>query len=92
MGRASTCRADDRADKRLGAGAKQRHEANPVMVSDSPLLRGEADGKERGQGARKGRGRMWRTLLCRAMTPDRQQHFFNSPEPLLKCRIPQKTT
>jgi len=27
-----TCRANDRADKRLGAGAKQRHEADPEMV------------------------------------------------------------
>ena len=31
--------ANDRADKRLGAGAKQRHEANPVMVQ-TPLFFG----------------------------------------------------
>jgi hypothetical protein len=28
MGRAAICRANDRADKRLGADAEQRHEAN----------------------------------------------------------------
>jgi hypothetical protein len=56
MGRALICRANDRADNRLGAAAKQRHEAHIVRVSNSPRLRGEADGKERGQGKRKGPG------------------------------------
>ncbi len=31
IGRASICRADDRTDNRLGAGAKQRHEAEPCL-------------------------------------------------------------
>ncbi len=32
IGRATICRANDRADKRLGAGAKQRHEAHRCLL------------------------------------------------------------
>lgn len=42
-----TCKANDRADKRLGAGAKQRHQANPVRVL-TPLFFGARPTGRRG--------------------------------------------
>ena len=36
----SSCRANDGADKQLGAGVKQRHEAHHLMICDviSPII------------------------------------------------------